>query len=40
MSTGKNAKRAAGVVAWLLAFHVLLAYGLPEGLFIALVVVF
>ena len=30
-------KVAIGSAAWLIAFHVLLAYGLPEGLFIALV---
>lgn len=38
MSTNAKAKRVAGIIAWLLAFHVLLAYGLPEALFIALVV--
>ena len=30
-------RRLAGIVAWLVTFHVLLAYGLPEGLFIVLV---
>jgi len=30
-------RRLVGSVSWLVAIHVLLAYGLPEGLFIALV---
>ena len=38
MSTSTTAKRVAGIIAWLLAFHVLLAYGLPEALFITLIV--
>lgn len=29
-------RRAVGIVAWLVSFHVLLAYGLPEWLFIVL----
>ena len=37
MSTSTNAKRVAGIIAWLFLFHVLLAYGLPEWLFIVLV---
>lgn len=39
MSRSSTARRIAGIVAWLIAFHVLLAYGLPEGLFITLVLV-
>jgi hypothetical protein len=38
MSVSTRARRITGVVAWLIAFHVLLAYGLPEGLFIGLVI--
>lgn len=38
MNRSSIARRITGVVAWLVAFHVLLAYGLPEGLFIALIV--
>lgn len=37
MSTTITAKRVVALVAWLFAFHILLAYGLPEGLFVALV---
>lgn len=37
MSRSSTVRRIIGIVAWLVAFHVLLAYGLPEGLFIALV---
>lgn len=37
MSTGRTTRRAIGIAAWLVAFHVLLAYGLPEWLFITLV---
>jgi len=32
-----KAQRTIGIVAWLIVFHVLLAYGLPEGLFIGLI---
>jgi hypothetical protein len=38
MSDSPVARRLLAVAAWLVAFHVLLAYGLPEGLFIALIV--
>lgn len=37
MSRSTTARRFAGITAWLVAFHVLLAYGLPEGLFIGLI---
>jgi hypothetical protein len=32
-------RRVAGIIAWFMAFHVLLAYGLPEWLFISLALV-
>jgi hypothetical protein len=38
MNLSPTARRVTGTVAWLIAFHVLLAYGLPEGAFIALIV--
>jgi hypothetical protein len=38
MSNSTVARRSLAVAAWLVAFHVLLAYGLPEGLFIGLVI--
>ncbi len=39
MSTSTTSRRAIGFVAWLIVFHVLLAYGLPEWLFASLVIV-
>ncbi|MCK7577681.1 MAG: hypothetical protein MZV65_19010 [Chromatiales bacterium] len=39
MSTNVRARRLISVIAWLVGFHVLLAYGLPEGVFIAAVLV-
>jgi len=38
MSVSTRARRITGIVAWLIAFHVLLAYGLPEGLFLGLII--
>lgn len=38
MNRSTTPRRALGIFAWLLAFHTLLAYGLPEGFFITLVV--
>jgi hypothetical protein len=38
MSTSTTSRRAIGFIAWLIAFHVLLAYGLPEWLFATLVI--
>jgi len=38
MSLSLRAQRITSVVAWLVVVHVLLAYGLPEGLFLGLVI--
>jgi hypothetical protein len=38
MSTSTTSRRVIGVAAWLIVFHVLLAYGLPEWLFVSLVI--
>lgn len=38
MSTSTTSRRGIGFIAWLIAFHVLLAYGLPEWLFATLVI--
>ena len=39
MSATATSQRVIGFIAWLIAFHVLLAYGLPEWLFASLVIV-
>ena len=39
MSTSPRARRLITITAWLVGFHVLLAYGLPEGVFIGSVLV-
>jgi hypothetical protein len=38
MSTSTTGRRAIGFIAWLIVFHGLLAYGLPEWLFATLVI--
>lgn len=38
MSASTTSRRVTGLIAWLIAFHVLLAYGLPEWLFAVLVI--
>jgi len=38
MSTSTTSRRVIGFIAWLIVFHVLLAYGLPEWLFASLVI--
>ena len=38
MSTSTTSRRITGFIAWLILFHVLLAYGLPEWLFTTLVI--
>lgn len=38
MNRSPSARRVVGFLAWLVSFHILLAYGLPEGLFISLAV--
>ena len=40
MNPSAKHRRFIGFIAWLIAFHVLLAYGLPEWLFIALAIFF
>jgi hypothetical protein len=40
MSNRTTSRRMMGFVAWLIVFHVLLAYGLPEWLFATLVILF
>ena len=37
-STSSTSRRVFGFIAWLIVFHVLLAYGLPEWLFVTLVI--
>lgn len=39
MTASSSARRLITIAAWLVAFHVLLAYGLPEGVFIAAILV-
>lgn len=39
MSTAPGTRRLIAVIAWLVGFHVLLAYGLPEGVFLGAIVV-
>lgn len=38
MSTSITSRRIFGVIAWMVVFHVLLAYGLPVWLFATLVI--